>query len=183
MAEIGWTKTAEAPKPHRAISGERLKYLIGGGALLAAVVVLMVSGTLSGMRYFITVDDLLADESLVGQSVRITGAVIGESINYNPETLDLSFTVANVPAENDDLGMALHLAVNNADAQRLEIVMENEVKPDLLVNEAQAILTGTLGADGKFYADSLLLKCPSRFSEMVPEAGESAAEPVIEGEV
>ena len=34
MAEIGWTKTAEAPKPHRAISGERLKYLIGGGALL-----------------------------------------------------------------------------------------------------------------------------------------------------
>lgn len=176
MTDIGWTKTAETAAPRRAFSGERLKYMIGGVALLAAIVVLMVSGTLSGMRYFITVDDLLADDALVGQSVRITGAVIGESINYNPETLDLSFTVAHVPAENEDLGMALHLAVNNADAQRLVIVMENEVKPDLLVHEAQAILTGTLGADGRFYADSLLLKCPSRFSEMVPETENSSAD-------
>ncbi|NJL57955.1 cytochrome c maturation protein CcmE [bacterium] len=33
--------------------------------------------------------------------------------------------------------------------------------PDLLQHEAQAILTGTLGDDGVFYATELLLKCPA----------------------
>ena len=37
--------------------------------------------------------------------------------------------------------------------------------PDLLQHEAQAIMTGRLGDDGVFYADELLLKCPSRYEE------------------
>jgi len=43
------------------------------------------------------------------------------------------------------------------------------VKPDLLKHEAQAIVTGHLGADGIFYADELLLKCPTRYEEAVPD--------------
>ena len=43
------------------------------------------------------------------------------------------------------------------------------LKPDLLRNEAQAIMTGHLGAHGVFYADELLLKCPTRYEEVVPE--------------
>jgi cytochrome c-type biogenesis protein CcmE len=42
-------------------------------------------------------------------------------------------------------------------------------KPDLLRNEAQAIMTGRLGEDGVFYAEELLLKCPTRYEEAVPE--------------
>jgi cytochrome c-type biogenesis protein CcmE len=42
-------------------------------------------------------------------------------------------------------------------------------KPDLLRNEAQAIVTGHLGDDGVFYADELLLKCPTKYEEAVPE--------------
>jgi cytochrome c-type biogenesis protein CcmE len=42
-------------------------------------------------------------------------------------------------------------------------------KPDLLRNEAQAIMTGHLGEDGIFYAEELLLKCPTRYEEAVPE--------------
>ena len=42
-------------------------------------------------------------------------------------------------------------------------------KPDLLRNEAQAIMTGHLSADGVFYAEELLLKCPTRYEEAVPE--------------
>jgi cytochrome c-type biogenesis protein CcmE len=41
-------------------------------------------------------------------------------------------------------------------------------KPDLLRNEAQAIMTGRIGPDGVFHADELLLKCPSRYSDEVP---------------
>jgi cytochrome c-type biogenesis protein CcmE len=35
-------------------------------------------------------------------------------------------------------------------------------------NEAQAIMTGHLGDDGVFYADELLLKCPTKYEEAVP---------------
>jgi cytochrome c-type biogenesis protein CcmE len=41
-------------------------------------------------------------------------------------------------------------------------------KPDLLRDEAQAIMTGHLGEDGVFYADELLLKCPTKYEEAVP---------------
>ncbi len=41
-------------------------------------------------------------------------------------------------------------------------------KPDLLRNEAQAIMTGHLGEDGIFYAEELLLKCPTKYEEAVP---------------
>ena len=34
-----------------------------------------------------------------------------------------------------------------------------------LKNEAQAIVVGKLGADGVFYADELLLKCPTRYDQ------------------
>ena len=48
-----------------------------------------------------------------------------------------------------------------------------DAKPDLLRGEAQAIMTGKLGDDGVFYADELLLKCPTKYEEAVPEQAES----------
>jgi cytochrome c-type biogenesis protein CcmE len=45
-------------------------------------------------------------------------------------------------------------------------------KPDLLRDEAQAIMTGRIGEDGVFYADELLLKCPTKYEEAVPEQTE-----------
>jgi cytochrome c-type biogenesis protein CcmE len=46
-------------------------------------------------------------------------------------------------------------------------------KPDLLRNEAQAIVTGKLNEDGVFYAEELLLKCPTRYEEAVPQQADS----------
>ncbi|MGB9641322.1 MAG: cytochrome c maturation protein CcmE [Anaerolineales bacterium] len=36
-------------------------------------------------------------------------------------------------------------------------------------NEAQAIMTGKLGTDGIFYAQELLLKCPTKYEEALPQ--------------
>ena len=41
--------------------------------------------------------------------------------------------------------------------------------PDLLRHEAQAIVTGHIDAEGIFHADELLLKCPTKYEEAVPE--------------
>jgi cytochrome c-type biogenesis protein CcmE len=48
-------------------------------------------------------------------------------------------------------------------------VVYKGVKPDLLKNEAQAIMTGKLEADGSFTATELLLKCPTKYEEAVPQ--------------
>jgi len=47
------------------------------------------------------------------------------------------------------------------------------VKPDLLKNEAQAIMSGRINENGVFEATELLLKCPSRYEEAVPNQAET----------
>ncbi len=170
MAQAAWEKPTAAQVTPRA-SGEQWKFLVGGVLILAAVVYLIISGTLTGAQYFMTVDELLDNPTYVGQTVRITGAVIGDSIQYDDKTLLIEFTVANVANQPPDLGQALHDAVVNPNVTRLPVRVENTVKPELLTNEAQAIMTGTLGADGIFHVTELLLKCPSRFMESGPTAG------------
>ena len=56
--------------------------------------------------------------------------------------------------------------------QRLHVVAMNEPKPDLLQHEAQALVEGRADENGVFTAipGGLMLKCPTRYEEMEPEA-------------
>ena len=157
----------------------RSKFLVGGLVILAAVVYLIISSTTAGAQYFFTIDELFAKGAeAYGTPARVTGAVIGETIYYDPENLVLTFTVAHMPADKEildeegGLAMALNQAVNDPTRQRMQVVYEG-VKPDLLQNEAQAIMTGKLGEDGVFVADELLLKCPTKYEEAVPDQADS----------
>lgn len=170
MAQLTWEKqsASEPAKLKRGQRSERLKFMVGGVLILVAIAGLMISGTIAGARYFITVEEIQQNPTYIGQTVRIAGAVVGESIVYDSRTGDLTFTIAHIPAQSDDLAEALHLAANDASATRLTIHMTEQALPDLLQHEAQAILTGTLDSDGQFYASEVLLKCPSRFEEGMP---------------
>jgi cytochrome c-type biogenesis protein CcmE len=155
-------------------SGNRVKFLIGGLLILAAVVYLIYSSTQASAQYFLTVDELNAKgAAIVGRDVRISGAVIGNTIQYDSKSLTLSFTVANVPGDNKEIeaqgGLAavLHAAVIDPSRSHLKILY-NGPKPDLLRDEAQAIMTGKMGDDGVFRASELLLKCPTKYEEAVP---------------
>ena len=152
----------------------RGKFIVGGLLILAAVVYLIISSTKANAEYFMTVNELQAKgNSLVGQNIRISGAVAGDTIQFNPNTNDLSFEIANVPGDNatiaaqGGLAKVLHDAVIDPSRSRLMVVY-NGPKPDLLRDEAQAIITGHLGADGIFQAEELLLKCPTKYQEAVP---------------
>ncbi len=151
------------------------KFMIGGIILLAGVVFLIVTSTVAGAQYFYTVDELVEQgEVAVDTPARISGAVLGETIAYDLETLTLTFEIAHMPADtellNDEggLALALHQAVSDPSRTRLKVQYVGPL-PDLLQNEAQAIMTGRLGEDGVFYADELLLKCPTRYEETAPE--------------
>jgi len=153
----------------------RLKFIVGGLLILVAVVYLIISSTQANAQYFDTVDEILArGQDAVGKNIRVSGAVLGDSIQYDSKTLNLQFTIAHVPGDNKaikeqgGLAAALHTAVTDPARARLSIIYNGEV-PDLLKNEAQAIAIGHMGADGIFYADELQLKCPTKYEEAVPE--------------
>jgi cytochrome c-type biogenesis protein CcmE len=154
--------------------GGRIKFLVGGLLIIAAITFLIITSTRANAQYFFTIDELLSrGQSMVDQNVRISGAVIGDSIQYDPEDLSLHFIIANVPADNKQIeaqgGLAavLHDAVTDPARTRLDVVYVGP-KPDLLRDEAQAIMTGHIGNDQVFYADELLLKCPTKYEEAVP---------------
>ena len=157
----------------------RGKFIAAGVLIVAAVAYLIVSSTGATASYFLTVEELKAmGDEAVGRNVTVSGAVLGDTIAYDPSAPEVIFTIVQIPGDPDDIeragGLAavLHAAASKPSSSQLEIVYE-DVKPDLLQNEAQAIARGQLREDGRFYADEVLLKCPSRYEEDIPDQVES----------
>ena len=151
MAEVALDRTETS-------SASRTKFLVGGLVILLAVGYLIVSSFGSSAQYFLTVTELYAKGTdIVGDDVRISGIVDGNSIRYDSQALRLEF---NVVDNLNDLSNPLHVVYVGP-------------KPDLMQHEAQAIIEGAWNNDGVFYAhdraDSLLLKCPTRYEEEYPE--------------
>ncbi|HTP02854.1 MAG TPA: cytochrome c maturation protein CcmE [Anaerolineales bacterium] len=152
----------------------RSKFIVGGLVILAAVVYLIVSSTQANAEYFMTINELKSrGASIVGKNLRVSGAVVGDTIQYDANTLTLTFDVANVPGDNKEIdaqgGLAkvLHEAVADPNRTRIKVSYSGP-KPDLLKDEAQAIMTGHLDSQGVFHADELLLKCPTKYQDAVP---------------
>ena len=179
MAEIAWEKSPEKSKNKKALNSkksESWKFLLGGLLILATIIYLMITSTVNGARFFITVDEVVQDQTYLGESVRLTGAVLGDTIEYDSVTGNLAFTIAHIPSEFEDLAETLHESANDPTMTQLMIQMDDTTMPDLLQHEAQAILTGELGEDGIFYATELNLKCPTRFEEHTPNMLTDASE-------
>jgi cytochrome c-type biogenesis protein CcmE len=176
------TQTTATPEVFtQRASGGRAKFLVGGLLVIAAIIYLIVTSLQSTAQYFYTVNEIEAKgASVIGRNLRASGAVVGDSITYDAQTLTITFLMANVSNDTKDieaaggLAAALHNAVVDTGAARLKVVYVGP-KPDLLKNEAQAIVTGKLGADGVFYADELLLKCPTRYEQALPEQAKSGS--------
>lgn len=158
-------------------SGSKIKFILGGLLIVAAVIYLITSSVQANAQYYLTVEETLTryeQGELEDRNLRVSGAVIGESIEYDADELQLSFTVVHVPGDkavlNQEGGLAkvLHDAVNDPTRPSLQVNYQGP-KPDLLQHEAQAIMTGRMGEDGIFHADELLLKCPTKYEEAAPE--------------
>jgi cytochrome c-type biogenesis protein CcmE len=122
------------------------KFIVGGVAIALAIVYLIFTGIQSTATYFLTVDELYAKgETQYNRPVRVSGKVDGDTVEFNNRDLILTFDLTS------ETGKRLH-------------VLFNGPKPDQMRHEADAILEGKY--DGEiFIAQSLLLKCPSRYEE------------------
>jgi len=127
-------------------ANKKIKFIIGGVVIALAVIYLIYSGIQNNATYFWTVDELYAKgETQYNRPVRVSGLVDGNSIDFNNRDLILEFDVLSATGE------------------RMHVVF-NGPKPDQMRDEAEAILEGKY--DGEvFTAQSLLLKCPSRYEE------------------
>ncbi len=162
-------------KEYQSNPGNRAKFFIGGFLIFAAVVYLIASSTQASAQYFLTVEEVYnKGDEIYDRDLRLSGAVVGDTIAYDLDTLTLVFEIAHIPGDNDEIdtqgGLAavLNKAVTDPNSKRLKVVYVGP-KPDLLQHEAQAIMTGRLGEDGTFFADELLLKCPTKYEDAVPE--------------
>lgn len=150
------------------------KFVIGGVLIVVAVVLLAITSLRGNVQYYLTIDELLAGKMSQAQSVRISGVVLGDTIQYDAKSGTLTFEVANIPGDNatiekmGGLAAALHFSATDPLANHLKVVYHG-VKPDLLKDEAQAIMTGSLGNSEIFVADELLLKCPTRYEDSIPD--------------
>jgi len=154
-----------------------LKFVIGGIVIAAGILYLIISSLNANVQYFLTVDEILAKRNageLEDRNIRVSGAVLGDTIQYDIDSLELVFSIVHVPADNQllvdegGLAQALHNAVLDPSRSRLDVLYHGP-RPDLLQNEAQAIITGELLPSGIFLADEILLKCPTKYEGSVPE--------------
>jgi cytochrome c-type biogenesis protein CcmE len=128
-------------------SGKNLKFVIGGLLLIGLVIVLMVQATVTTGAYYMTVSELHErGAAITGERVRVSGTVVEGSEDWRPEEVTLRFAIAD---EN---------------GSQLPIVFSGP-RPDNFQRAASAIVEGELLPDGSFQAETLLLKCPSRYEE------------------
>jgi len=124
---------------------------VAGGLLIMLFVgylaVQMVQATMSTGAYYLTVAEVhQRGAEAYGQRIRVSGSVVEGSENWNAQEITLKFSIADESGE------------------QLPIVFYGP-RPDNFQRAASAIIEGELLPDGSFQAETLLLKCPSRYEE------------------
>ncbi|NNC54759.1 MAG: cytochrome c maturation protein CcmE [Pseudomonadales bacterium] len=92
-----------------------------------------------------------AGEAPVGRKIRVGGMVVKNSVARDPDTLQVAFTLTDYSANVD--------------------VTYQGILPDLFAEEAGAVTTGVLGADGVFRAEQVLAKHDEKY--MPPEVAKA----------
>jgi len=135
-------------------TNSKVKFLIGGLVIVGLIAYLIVSSISTAGAYYREVGEVLDQQAaLSGKNLRVSGKVVTESIQYDAANLDLRFRIADLTDPAKQLPIRFH-----------------GVKPDQIGREnTEAIVEGTLLADGSVQASDLLLKCPSRYEEGVPK--------------
>ena len=140
------------PLPERSLSARRGKLIVGIAVLLLALGYLGFTAFQSATAYYLTASELKAKgPDIYGKNVRLNGDLVQSSFERDPD------------------GTVIHFSLTDG-VETVAAVYEG-VTPDLFFNEnSQILLEGTYSAEGLFDAQSIIIKCPSKYE---PE-GESA---------
>jgi len=106
-----------------------------------------------------TMDEFLAQkEVLLNEGVRIAGRVRPGTVNWDPKTLALRFSLADIRTGGDSL-----------------LVFYTGVLPDMFGEGRDVIVEGKYTGDGVFRAHTILTSCPSKYEAEDKTAGPRAS--------
>ena len=142
--------TAPSPGGNR-VFNNKTRLLIVGLVLALSLGYLLYAAFPGNLKYYLTVSEFMADESSYdGQDMRVVGKLDSDSYAHSSDTLDHTFTLV-------DEGRSLNAAYSG-------------IIPDLFLNEhSDIVLEGTYNG-GVFYADAIIVKCPSKYQALRQEA-------------
>lgn len=115
--------------------------------VVAAIGYLIYTGFQSTTVYYLTVKELKARGPAAG-AVRVAGVVQANTVERSTNDSTVRFTIAD-------------------DGGSLPVVYQGMV-PDIFGPGIQVVVEGHYNTDGVFQANTLLAKCPSKFTAAVP---------------
>jgi cytochrome c-type biogenesis protein CcmE len=142
------TVSTEEKKPLRPRKRFPLSIIVGGIAILAAVIYLVYANTQANAVYYLTVGELKNCTTCTTQSVRVAGVVQPGSVVHDSQKQLISFVIT-------DSGKSLP-------------VVYSGVVPDIFQPGIQVVVEGHYSGQGAFQAQTLLAKCPSKFQAATP---------------
>lgn len=151
----GQSETQSNLPPGSRIFNNRTRLFLVGVVLALALGYLIYAAFPGNTLYYLTVDEFVADEqSKDGRSVRVVGKLVPDSfervsLNGRPTT-QANFILT----ENDHVMNATYIGTI----------------PDLFFNpHSDVVLEGSYGADDMFHADTVIVKCPSKYQALTEE--------------
>jgi cytochrome c-type biogenesis protein CcmE len=131
----------------------RLKFIVVGALILGAISYLMFSGISDSMVYYYTVSEALdMEQELSNRGIRVSGYVQAGSIQKDNSQSQVEFLVFE--KESD---------------QTLPVIYQGII-PDTFKDNAEVLVEGMYRSeDGRFHANVLLAKCPSKYEALGPE--------------
>ncbi len=142
------TTDTDENKPLRRRKRFPLGFLLGGIAILAAVIYLVYANTQANAVYYMTVNELKSCTTCTTQSVRVAGVVQPGSIVRDDQKQLIRFVIV-------------------AGGQALPVSYTGVV-PDIFRPGIEVVVEGHYSGHGPFQAQTLLAKCPSKFQSATP---------------
>ncbi len=127
------------------MSGTRVKFLVGGIVIVAALTWLGFVGYQESKAYYITVDEFHSMQgNLQGKTLKVAGDVLEGTINRTKSPMEFMIgTVGGRPLRVCYVG--------------------KDVIPDTFKDGSKAVVEGTISQDGIFQARHIEAKCASKY--------------------
>jgi cytochrome c-type biogenesis protein CcmE len=130
---------------------KRFAMIAAGIAALGIAVALVLNAFQSNLVFFFTPTQIVANEAPVGQSFRIGGMVVADSVHREADGITVRFVVTDT-------------------AQSIPVAYSG-ILPDLFREGKGVVAQGKLESDGVFHAEQVLAKHDENY--MPPEAAEA----------
>lgn len=137
----------------------KVKFFAGGAIIVLAIAALIFNGVRTAGNYYITLDELAAKgDRAIGQGLRVSAPVDIDSVKYDTQKIVLAFDMVD-----PNSGARQHVVYRN-------------VMPDLFMKSESVIVEGRLDENRVFQADTIFVKCPSKYESAVQQGEQVPAD-------